>query len=996
MAGNPALLDCPLCDFTVLPSDVYILRLHFEQVHTTDSPFIVEDDPDVQPPALPPRPSSAQTPVPSSDEDDNTVECPEPDCGETVLLSDYNDHLDYHSAETLSFDETTGKYHSHPSAATMQGLADALYSPKGHTDAPLLDNDSGTDISSAKKKGEGRRRKVRRRTHRERSNTDSSEKSTLARSILSFNPFTKLDKVIKPPSNSARLGKSELGPYAWEDRMPKWLYDQLDAGPKITVVNRIGRDGRLIKQEQVQNETPGIIPILAQLSALDRSVVSAYYCHPSTLHIGKTPKEGGFCGYRNIQMLLSYIQGAKAQGHEEFRGRTPGILVVQDFIETAWDKDINAIGRIQTGGIRGTRKYIGTPEAQAFFLSSEINCAVEMFSDSKSRDTEAHESLLAAIERYFAQAAISDDSNVYKTLLPPIYLQQPGHSLTIVGFERRRDGSCNLMVFDPMYSTSPAMHKLIGRKSIRNARPEVLHAYRRGPRQLRKHAAFEILMLTATPPLFPAWDVLRQFPDCRFVYAFFRSRTLGYDVYPEDYFLTSFPWQQYGGLWVCDEARFARAEPLNPLFVQALRRMTSGENSNQSSNSTSPTSQLTSSSFQCLPSANAHMREELHGQLSNLIPGFSSYGHDVSGASGGPVFNMGGLGATLPQPQAMKPSLSILTDVGRKYPGFPTPLSPTPSAKELFPSPASEVGEGHATPRAFSPALEYGTGAKFDEFKLHEPFHHQPRSHECNSTQIGPADTHQPFTRTPPRPMRPPFSCTTSPVSPTASSRSHSPRRALMKSILNKQVLHDLSYNTALSPPPALHFHPSTVNIPSPTRSLSSTSSFSQYHSTHLPVHTRTFPIANGLETNTTSPLDPSGTMLLYTSNRAVDSGLLGMQPLSESQVAEYRFWRPCGRRVCAFGCGAAHEGEWGAAKRLFRGVEDVDFDVPVGDGEESDGKRQSQCQRGGQGFGYDGASEACSSEEGRFGASIWAGRRLVTDWNRFLGGCEREGVARF
>ncbi len=147
--------------------------------------------------------------------------------------------------------------------------------------------------------------------------------------------------------------------------MPRWLHDQLAAGPSITVVNRIGRDGRLIKQEQVQNETPGIIPILAQLSALDRSVKDAYYCHPSTLHIGKTPKEGGFCGYRNIQMLISYIQGAKAQGFEEFPGRTPGVLRLQDHIERAWDKGINEIGRQQTGGIRDTRKYIGTPEASS-------------------------------------------------------------------------------------------------------------------------------------------------------------------------------------------------------------------------------------------------------------------------------------------------------------------------------------------------------------------------------------------------------------------------------------------------------------------------------------------------------------------------------------------------------------------------------------------------------------------------------------------------------
>lgn len=144
--------------------------------------------------------------------------------------------------------------------------------------------------------------------------------------------------------------------------MPRWLHDQLAAGPKITVVNRIGRDGRLIKQEQLQNETAGVIPILAQLSALDRTVKEAYYCHPSTLHVGKTPKEGSFCGYRNIQMLVSYIQGAKGQGHEEFPGRLPGILKLQELIERAWDKGINHIGRIQTGGIKDTRKYIGTPE----------------------------------------------------------------------------------------------------------------------------------------------------------------------------------------------------------------------------------------------------------------------------------------------------------------------------------------------------------------------------------------------------------------------------------------------------------------------------------------------------------------------------------------------------------------------------------------------------------------------------------------------------------
>ncbi|KAJ4358908.1 hypothetical protein N0V95_002614 [Ascochyta clinopodiicola] len=508
MAGEMELLDCPLCDFTVLPTDEYILQLHFEQVHTENSPFIIEDDPEPLPPSVGSSSKCKHVQATtSSDDEETTVACPEPDCGELVLLDDFNDHLDLHAAESLSFDETTGKYHSYHSSNDMHKAAATHHSHRRSSKAATSDYlyDAESLDGSRKSGSHGKTRKK----HRDRRDTNSSEKSTLSRSILSFNPFTKLEKPVKPPNKSARLGKSELGPHAWEDRMPRWLHDQLAAGPKITVVNRIGRDGRLIKQEQVQNETPGVIPILAQLSALDRTVKQAYYCHPSTLHVGKTPKEGSFCGYRNIQMLISYIQGAKAQGHEEFSGRLPGILKLQEVIEKAWDMDINHIGRIQTGGIQDTRKYIGTPEAQALFLSTEINCAVEMFSDldTPHGKIQAHDALLLAVERYFTQAAVSDGSNVHKTLLPPIYLQRPGHSLTIVGFERRSDDYCNLVVLDPVYATSPAMHKLIGRKNIKSSRPEVLHAYRRGPAHLRKFAAFEILRLTATPPLFPAWDV---------------------------------------------------------------------------------------------------------------------------------------------------------------------------------------------------------------------------------------------------------------------------------------------------------------------------------------------------------------------------------------------------------------------------------------------------------------------------------------------------------
>lgn len=61
-------------------------------------------------------------------------------------------------------------------------------------------------------------------------------------------------------------------------------------------------------------------------------------------------------------MMCSYIIKLKSQGHEHFGVKVPSIFAIQNMIEHAWDLGINATGRIETGGIRGSRKYIGTPE----------------------------------------------------------------------------------------------------------------------------------------------------------------------------------------------------------------------------------------------------------------------------------------------------------------------------------------------------------------------------------------------------------------------------------------------------------------------------------------------------------------------------------------------------------------------------------------------------------------------------------------------------------
>jgi hypothetical protein len=211
-SNNITLLECPLCDFSVLPSDDYVLQLHFEQVHTDDSPFRIHDDPEQLPPSLPPRPSSQQPQhvdegVASDSEDEDSVLCPESDCGEIVPLSDFNDHLDLHAAETLSFDDTTGKYHSRQ-PTNMKALSNNNHTSNLH-DPSFLEQNFDTAIPEALRRNDDPGRKLKKKIERGRGDSTGSEKSTLARSIAAFNPFSR-GKLVKGPKNSVRLGVSHV------------------------------------------------------------------------------------------------------------------------------------------------------------------------------------------------------------------------------------------------------------------------------------------------------------------------------------------------------------------------------------------------------------------------------------------------------------------------------------------------------------------------------------------------------------------------------------------------------------------------------------------------------------------------------------------------------------------------------------------------------------------------------------------------------------------
>lgn len=240
-----------------------------------------------------------------------------------------------------------------------------------------------------------------------------------------------------------------------------------------------------------------IIPVLHQLLELNTSTQYAYLASPLTQHVSKLRREGSFCGYRNIQMLVSYIIASGIPGAQLFGDTFPTIFEIQDLIEDAWDAGYNTQGRAETGGIRGTRKYIGTPEAQALFSSLNIACPVQAFKDGDQARAKAK--LMKAVEIYFRRGAVDEGTagsgKVHATDLPPIYLQHRGHSLTIVGIEKQRDKGVNLLVFDPSFRDPSSVKDLVD-ETVKISKHKIgglLDAYRRGTRYFRRYGEFEIL-----------------------------------------------------------------------------------------------------------------------------------------------------------------------------------------------------------------------------------------------------------------------------------------------------------------------------------------------------------------------------------------------------------------------------------------------------------------------------------------------------------------------
>ncbi|TVY49498.1 Zinc finger with UFM1-specific peptidase domain protein [Lachnellula occidentalis] len=420
-----------------------------------DSPFIVKDD------------ASIAAILASEYDEPEYSPCPVEGCGEQLLFAEFDSHLELHAAEQDAgdgCDHVSKKLRLEPEieATFDTKLSHALRNIGGDED--VSESPSPERQATAKAAWKG---------------------------LLKMPETSSKKSVADAPKNvRRRLGKSELGPHANEKQMPPWLVKLLETDGATTTVNRLATDGKLRKAEVCMNHAANIIPVLEQLLHQDKTTQYAYLCDPAVRHVSKLKKEGGFCGYRNIQMMSSYIVGARSQGHEVLGDKIPTIFEIQDFIENAWDIGINAQGREETGGIKGTRKYIGTPDAQAMFLSLGIACDAEGIKPKKDRKAAdpAHNLLFKAVEAYFANGCADFDPKILS-----LADRLRGHSMTIVGFEKRSDGSKDVIVFDPMFHDAPNVTKFIGQKVTHKSPADLLKAYRRATHYLKRFNEFEIL-----------------------------------------------------------------------------------------------------------------------------------------------------------------------------------------------------------------------------------------------------------------------------------------------------------------------------------------------------------------------------------------------------------------------------------------------------------------------------------------------------------------------
>ncbi|CAO3653251.1 unnamed protein product [Cunninghamella echinulata] len=227
---------------------------------------------------------------------------------------------------------------------------------------------------------------------------------------------------------------------------------------------RINNDKELwqiLKSLKESSRTSGVIPRLEpHFIDLNKkgTTTSVYLCSPFTDHISTGIMDLGWgCGYRNTQMLMTFLQRKKQAG-DILLQQVSDISGIQIILERAWKEGFDPQGAKQLHNrVYKTRKWIGTTEVYSILSYLGIRCTILDF-HRPTGPNDTHEALMDWIQDYFqlttSHCSKNSNSNhnnkiVHITNRPPLYLQHSGHSRTVIGIELLKNGKRNLIMFDP-------------------------------------------------------------------------------------------------------------------------------------------------------------------------------------------------------------------------------------------------------------------------------------------------------------------------------------------------------------------------------------------------------------------------------------------------------------------------------------------------------------------------------------------------------------------
>eukprot|EP01126_Amoeba_proteus_P008776 TRINITY_DN13319_c0_g1_i2.p1 TRINITY_DN13319_c0_g1~~TRINITY_DN13319_c0_g1_i2.p1 ORF type:complete len:646 (+),score=100.89 TRINITY_DN13319_c0_g1_i2:861-2798(+) len=208
-----------------------------------------------------------------------------------------------------------------------------------------------------------------------------------------------------------------------------------------------------LDKPDTETRTKGITSGLKSFSLNTKSIVSKQVDHYSTSY----GDAGWGCGYRNFQMVCSYLMQIPAFKKCLFGGCgfIPGVPKIQEWLEKCWaagfdgshfkGKIVNTMGKIGTNDVASLFRFFGVKMEIYDFSSIPLPEAVIRAQRGPNiRYFEPNSKLVYWIWDYFYRK--SKEGAKFR---PPLYLQYSGHSLTVVGAQRNSSGEIHIYYLDP-------------------------------------------------------------------------------------------------------------------------------------------------------------------------------------------------------------------------------------------------------------------------------------------------------------------------------------------------------------------------------------------------------------------------------------------------------------------------------------------------------------------------------------------------------------------